>query len=111
MSAFAAYSSTESKIKYTKPSDNTSFGKYTVNIKWKTLLGTDIGNKDKSYIINKSTCTTATFTVSATQTFTYRDNNANTALALKEIVTSPSDCRTIMTYKLSGFTTISANLD
>jgi hypothetical protein len=61
--------------------------------------------------MNKAECKSPTFTLSATQTFTYRDNNANTAFNLKEIVTTPTDCRTLMSYALSGFSSISANFD
>jgi hypothetical protein len=87
------------------------FGKHNINFKWTTALGVDISNKNKAYIMNKAACVSATFTLLATQTLTYRDNAANTAYTLPEIVTNPADCRTIMEYQISGFTAISSNFD
>jgi hypothetical protein len=101
LSTFAAWDATTNKITYTKveqTSAATVFGKHNINFKWTTALGVEISFKNKAYVMNKAACVSATFTLKATQTLTYRDDAANTAYTLPEIVTNPADCRTIMEY-------------
>jgi hypothetical protein len=59
----------------------------------------------------KAACNPPTFTLPSAATFTYIDNTANTQFTIGEITTTPTDCRTVMEYKVSGFTAISANFD